>query len=106
MSTTQKLLRFGVFELNLDAEELCKSGIPVKLPPQPLKLLVLLASRVGQVITRDEIQGHLWARETFVDFEHGVNKCVNRIRTALSDDADHRSTSKRALAVDTASLRR
>ena len=56
VSATQKLLRFGVFELNLDTEELSKSGIPVKLPPQPLKLLALLASHAGQVVTRDEIQ--------------------------------------------------
>ena len=88
MSATQKLLRFGVFELNLDTEELSKSGIGVKLPPQPLKLLVLLASHAGQVVARDEIQQQLWAGETFVDFEHGVNKCINQIRTALGDDAD------------------
>ncbi len=88
MSATQKLLRFGVFELNLDTEELFKSGIPIKLPPQPLKLLVLLASRAGQVITRDEIQEQLWVGETFVDFAHGVNKCINQIRTVLGDDAD------------------
>ncbi|MGA2904466.1 MAG: winged helix-turn-helix domain-containing protein [Candidatus Korobacteraceae bacterium] len=89
MSATQKLLRFGVFELNLDTEELFKSGIPVKLPPQPLKLLVLLASHAGQVVARDKIQSQLWVGETFVDFEHGVNKCVNQIRSALGDNADH-----------------
>ena len=89
VSATQKLLRFGVFELNVDTEELFKSGIPVKLPPQPLKLLVLLASHAGQVVTRDEIQEQLWAGETFVDFEHGVNKCINQIRTVLGDNADH-----------------
>jgi eukaryotic-like serine/threonine-protein kinase len=89
VSATQKLLRFGVFELNLDAEELSKSGIPVKLRPQPLKLLGLLASNAGQVVSRDEIQEQLWVGETFVDFEHGVNKCINQIRTALGDDADH-----------------
>ena len=86
MSATQNLLRFGVFELNIHTEELFKSAIPVKLPPQPLKLLILLASRAGQVVARDEIQQQLWAGETFVDFEHGVNKCVNQIRTALGDN--------------------
>ena len=89
VSATQKLLRFGVFELNVDTEELCKSGIPVKLPPQPFKLLVLLASHAGQVVVRDEIQQQLWVGETFVDFEHGVNKCINQIRTVLGDNADH-----------------
>ena len=89
MSATQKLLRFGVFELNVDNEELFKSARPVKLPPQPLKLLVLLASRAGQVVIRNEIQEQLWVGETFVDFEHGVNKCINQIRTALGDNADN-----------------
>jgi len=89
VSATQKLLRFGVFELNLDTEELSKSGVGVKLPPQPFKLLVLLASHAGQIVVRDEIQQQLWVGETFVDFEHGVNKCINQIRTVLGDDADH-----------------
>lgn len=89
VSATQKLLRFGVFELNVDTEGLFKSAIPVKLPPQPLKLLVFLASRSGQVVTRNEIQEQLWVGETFVDFEHGVNKCINQIRTALGDNADN-----------------
>ncbi len=89
VSATQELLRFGVFELNVDTEELFKSGIPVKLPPQPLKLLALLASRAGQVVARNEIQELLWVGETFVDFEHGVNKCINQIRMALGDNSDH-----------------
>ena len=62
---------------------------PSSCRPQPLKLLALLASHASQVVTRDEIQKELWAGETFVDFEHGVNKCINQIRTALGDNADH-----------------
>ncbi len=89
VSATQKLFRFGVFELNVDTEELFKSAIPVKLSPQPLKLLALLASHSGQVVTRNEIQEQRWVGETFVDFEHGVNKCINQIRTALGDNADN-----------------
>ena len=88
MSATQKLLRFGVFELNLDTEELRKSGTLLKLPPLPFKLLVLLASHSGQVVTREEIQKQLWGEETFVDFEQGVNKCVKQIRAVLGDNAD------------------
>jgi DNA-binding winged helix-turn-helix (wHTH) protein/tetratricopeptide (TPR) repeat protein len=88
VSATQKLFRFGGFELNLESEELSKSGIPVKLPPQPLKLLALLAGHASQVVTRDQIQKELWAGETFVDFDHGVNKCINQIRTVLGDNAD------------------
>ncbi len=88
LSDTYRLLRFGVFELNLDLEEVRKNGTPLKLPPQPFKLLALLASRSGQVVTRDEIQAQLWGSDTFIDFEQGVNKCIKQIRTALSDNAD------------------
>ena len=89
MSETYRLLRFGVFELNLDLEELRKNGTLLKLPPQPFKLLALLANRSGQVVTRDEIQAQLWGNDTFIDFEQGVNKCIKQIRTALSDNPDN-----------------
>jgi len=89
LSDTYRLLRFGVFELNLDLEELRKNGTVLKLPPQPFRLLAMLASRSGQIVTRDEIQQQLWGSETFIDFEQGVNKCVKQIRTALGDNADN-----------------
>ena len=89
MSDTYRLLRFGVFELNLDLEELRKNGTVLKLPPQPFRLLAMLASRSGQIVTRDEIQQQLWGSDTFIDFEQGVNKCVKQIRTALGDNADN-----------------
>ncbi len=88
VSDTYRLLRFGVFELNLDLEELRKNGALLKLPPQPFKLLALLASHSGQVVTRDQIQEQLWGNDTFIDFEQGVNKCIKQIRTALSDNPD------------------
>lgn len=86
MSATHRLLKFGVFELNLDTQELRKFGTPMKLRPQPFRLLALLASHAGQVVTREEIQEQLWGEDTYVDFEHGMNKCVKQIRTALGDD--------------------
>jgi len=89
VSGTHKLLRFGVFELNLDTEELRKSGTLIKLPPQPLRLLTLLATHAGQVVTREDIKEQLWGEETYVDFEQGMNHCVKQIRTALSDNADN-----------------
>jgi DNA-binding winged helix-turn-helix (wHTH) protein len=89
LNQTYRLLRFGVFELNLDLEELRKNGTLLKLPPQPFKLLALLANRSGQVVTRDEIQAQLWGNDTFIDFEQGVNKCIKQIRTALSDNPDN-----------------
>jgi DNA-binding winged helix-turn-helix (wHTH) protein len=77
-----------VFELNVDTQELRKFGTIIKLRPQPFRLLSLLASRAGQVVTREEIQEQLWGEDTYVDFEHGMNKCVKQIRTALGDDAN------------------
>ena len=86
MSATHRLLKFGVFELNLDTQELRKFGTTMKLRPQPFRLLALLVSHAGQVVTREEIQEQLWGEDTYVDFEHGMNKCVKQIRTALGDD--------------------
>lgn len=89
MNGTHKLLRFGVFELNIDTEELRKSGTLIKLSPQPLKLLSLLANHSGQIVTREEIKEQLWGEETYVDFEQGVNHCIKQIRTVLGDNADN-----------------
>src|ERR1700694_3862657 len=80
-------LRFGVFELDLKTGELRKSGRAVRLRPQAAKVLERLASRPGQLVTREDLQGQLWGQETFVDFEHSINLCIREIRTALSDDA-------------------
>jgi DNA-binding winged helix-turn-helix (wHTH) protein/tetratricopeptide (TPR) repeat protein len=88
VSATQKLLRFGVYELNLATEELRKDGIPLKLSPQPFRILTLLASRAGQIVAREEIEKQIWGDETYVDFEHGLNQCIKQIRTALNDNAD------------------
>ena len=87
MNSTQQLLLFGIFELNLDTEELRRSGNPIKLPPQSLRLLMMLARRAGQVVTREEIRERFWDRETTVDFERRMNQCIQQIRTALSDTA-------------------
>ena len=81
------ILRFGAFELDAKNGDLRRDGVPVKLPPQPFKVLVLLATRPGQLVTREEIQHQVWSGETFVDFELGLNYCLNQIRTALGDHA-------------------
>lgn len=88
MPTTTPPIRFGLFELDVEAGELRKDGAPVRLPPQPYKLLVLLASRPGQVVTRQDIRDTLWSDGTTVDFEQGVNFSVKQVREALGDDAD------------------
>ena len=86
MSATHRLLRFGVFELNLDTEELREEGLPIKLGPQPFKVLAMLAARSGELVSRDYIRDEIWGSETYVDFEHGLNQCIKQIRTALNDN--------------------
>src|SRR4030081_2290973 len=81
-------LRFGAFELDPKSGELRKGGDPVKLPPQPFKVLTLLARRSGEVVTRNEIREKIWSDETFVDFDQGLNFCIRQIRGALGDDAE------------------
>src|SRR5437667_5346086 len=84
-SSEPSLLRFGVFELDPKSGELRKAGVEINLPPQPAKVLVLLATRAGQLVTRDELRQQVWGKETFVDFEHGLNSCIKQIRAALDD---------------------
>lgn len=79
--------RFGVFEADAASGELRRKGIRVKLNAQPFQVLLLLLERPGDVLTRDEIARALWPDGTFVDFEHGLNSAINRIREALGDTA-------------------
>jgi DNA-binding winged helix-turn-helix (wHTH) protein len=80
--------RFGAFELDLEAERLLKNGRSVRLQPQPFRLLRLLISQPGRLVTREEIQAALWKDETFVDFEQGVNFAIKQVREALGDRAE------------------
>lgn len=81
--------RFGVFELDLQAGELRRSGIKVKLQEQPFQVLSLLLERPGEVVTREELRDRLWRADTFVDFDHGLNAAIKRLRNALGDSADN-----------------
>src|SRR5262245_12695851 len=81
-------LRFGAFELDVASGELRRDGDLLKLPPQPFKVLELLARRGGEVVTREEIRAHVWNDDTVVDFEQGLNFCIRRIRDVLGDTAD------------------
>ena len=81
--------RFGVFEADSTTGELRRQGLRIKLHSQPLQLLFLLLERPGELLTREEISKELWPEGTFVDYEHGVNSAVNRIREALGDKASH-----------------
>jgi Tol biopolymer transport system component/DNA-binding winged helix-turn-helix (wHTH) protein len=86
---TNHILRFGYFEADLQAGELRRGGLKVKLSGQPFEVLVTLLEKPGQVVTREELHQKLWAQDTFVDFEHGLNKAINKVRDALGDDADN-----------------
>src|SRR5246127_3450022 len=81
-------LCFGVFELDLRAGELRKHGVRVRLQEQPLQVLATLLEHPGEIVTREELQKKLWPADTFVDFDHGLNKVINKIREALSDSAE------------------
>lgn len=88
MENAKKNLKFGDFRLNVETGELFdKSGEIVKLQLQPAQILMLLAGRPDELVTREEIQKTLWSDDTFVDFEQGVNYCIKQIRIALNDDA-------------------
>ena len=81
------LYRFGVFEVDAATGELRRQGLRVKLNTQPFQVLLMLLDRPGQLLTREEISRELWPDGTFVDYEHGVNSAINRIREALGDTA-------------------
>jgi DNA-binding winged helix-turn-helix (wHTH) protein len=83
-----RFLHFGKFRLDLRSGELFQEDRTVRLPPQPTKLLLLLARSPGALVTHDEIQRELWGEDTFVDFEQAVKKCAKQVRTALGDDAE------------------
>lgn len=82
-----QVVRFGVFELDVGTRELRKKGVKLRLQDQPLQVLALLLERPGRVVTREELKQRLWAG-TVVDFDHGLNMTVNRLREALGDAAD------------------
>src|SRR5271169_2117351 len=82
-----RFLRFGVFEVDLAAGELRKSGARIRLQEQPFQVLAALLQNAGQVVTRDYLRETIWPADTFVDFDHSLNTAVNKIREALSDSA-------------------
>ncbi len=84
-----RLLRFGVFEVDLAAGELRKNGARIRLQEQPLQVLTALLQNAGQVVTRDDLRERIWPADTFVDFDHSVNTSVNKIREALGDSASN-----------------
>ncbi|HEX8712789.1 MAG TPA: winged helix-turn-helix domain-containing protein [Terracidiphilus sp.] len=86
-SSSARRYRFGSFEADATTGELRRQGMRVRLNTQPFQVLAMLLERPGELLTRDEIARELWPEGTFVDYEHGVNSAINRIREALGDTA-------------------
>src|SRR3954470_2050232 len=82
-----RVVRFGVFEVDLGAGELRKNGMKLRLQGQPFQVLTLLLDRAGDVVTREELQQRLWPSDTFVDFDHSLNTAINKVREVLGDSA-------------------
>ena len=87
MSARGRRLRFGNFELHLNAGELLRDGRPVKIQPQPYRVLELLVLRAGEVVSRDELRQQIWGAATYVEFDQGLNYCIRQIRSVLGDSA-------------------
>ena len=87
--TTSRLIRFGTFEVDLRTGELHKKGLKIKLQEQPFQILATLLEHAGDIVTRDELRRRLWPEDTFVDFDQGLNKAINKIREALGDSAEN-----------------
>ena len=80
--------RFGAFEINPQSGELRKNGMRLRLSGQPFQVLTILVERAGEVVTREELHSKLWPADTFVDFDHGLNNAVARIREVLNDSSE------------------
>jgi Tol biopolymer transport system component/DNA-binding winged helix-turn-helix (wHTH) protein len=89
LPVTPQLVRFGVFELDLNTGELCKNGRKLKLQEQPFRLLSLLLEQPGQPVTRDRLKELLWSSDSFVDFDHSLNAAIAKLRLALGDSAEN-----------------
>src|SRR5271169_3043005 len=80
--------QFGIFQLDLNARELHKAGIRVKLQDQPFRVLALLVERAGQVVTREDLQKSVWPTDVYVAFDQGLNNAIKKVRDALGDSAE------------------
>lgn len=88
-AANSRVVRFGLYELDLDSRELRKSGIRIKLPEQPFLVLEMLLGRPGSIVTREDLKKKLWPGDTFVDFDLSLNSAVKKLRQALNDDSEN-----------------
>src|SRR6201988_1238308 len=83
------IVRFGTYEVSLQSGELRKAGVKIRVQQQPMKLLEILLERPGEVVTREELRGRVWADESFGDFDQAVNIAIAKLRSALGDSAEN-----------------
>src|SRR5947208_10861324 len=88
-SVRRMYARFDCFQVDLSSNELFRLGVRVPIQEQPLQILRLLLEAEGRVVTREQLRSALWPKDTFVDFEHGVNTAVKKLRQALEDSVDN-----------------
>src|SRR5215470_10862512 len=84
-----RIVRFATFEVDLQAREVRKGGLKLRLYGQPFEILAMLLAQPGELVSREQFRERLWPTDTFVDFDHGVNTAINRLRDALGDSADN-----------------
>src|SRR5215475_13642974 len=83
-----RIIRFGMFEIDLRSAELRRNGLKVRLQEQPFQVLAMLLERPGELVTREELRRRLWSADTFVDFDHSLNAAIKRLRDALGESAE------------------
>jgi DNA-binding winged helix-turn-helix (wHTH) protein len=83
-----QLIYFGDFEANIETGELRKQGSRIRVSAQPFEVLTMLVERPGELVTREQLRERLWPEEVFVDFDHGLNAAVNKLREALCDSTE------------------
>src|SRR5277367_6220269 len=88
VSPAQDTVRFGLFELDLRAAQLTRNGTRIRLAQQPLQLLSVLIESPGEIVTREQLRQRLWPSDVFIDFDHGLNKSIQKLRDALGDSAE------------------
>ena len=87
--SASRLMRFGAFELDVRSGELRNRGVKIRLQEQPLRILEILLAHPGDLVTREELRASLWPSDSLVDFDHGLNKAINKLREALDDSAEN-----------------
>lgn len=92
--------RFGPFELDTQCGQLRKDGVGLKLQGQPVQILEILLEHPGQLVTREELRERLWTSDTFVDFDHSLNRAIKKLREALGDEAGKPGTLRRCRGGD------